>query len=587
MSIKNSFIFFIVALFSLLLSTEAVVYAQTPREDPTRNSGSFLRQEQELEKRKNLPTQIPKSLLENKDTKKAPAAGEKILVNSFKFEGEIKFISIDVLNNLVKDYVGKNLSFEEIQNIVKNINDFYKSKGYFLANVILPQQEVKNGIIVIFINEGKLDPKEPYKLNKNKLRIQDERIKAYLDDALKNNLTQESLERGLLNINDNPGVSASANLEPGSTPGTTKILVDLTEGPYVDGSVTIDNYGNRYTGDLRGTLSVDLNNPSDYGDLLNATIVKAYDADFTSKKISYELPIGVSGLRVGASFNELSYGLGKELTTNPKSTGTADSYNVNLKYPIYRSAAEALLFNANYDKKLLYNTSTGSVTADKELQNYNAGLTYQLTDQIFGGGFSQADVVVTRGNLDLSGLASSLTDDQASTGAKTNGNFTKTNLQLLRIQRGTEKLSFQFLGAAQIAEKNLDSSEKFSLGGPSGVRAYPGGEASGDEGYKYSLDAKYVLATATSVGDILGSIFYDYGKVRQNNDVGNISMTTPNTYSLSGWGVGLDLVAAGKFTVKGGWAHVLGGNRGESSSGKDSDGRNDSSRYWLLANVAF
>ena len=64
-------------------------------------------------------------------------------------------------------------------------------------------------------------------------------------------------------------------------------------------------------------------------------------------------------------------------------------------------------------------------------------------------------------------------------------------------------------------------------------------------------------------------------------------MTTPNTYSLSGWGVGLDLVAAGKFTVKGGWAHVLGGNRGESSSGKDSDGRNDSSRYWLLANVAF
>ncbi len=65
MSLKNSFSFFIVALFSLLLSTEAVVYAQTPREDPTRNSGSFLRQEQELEKRKNLPTQIPKSLLEN------------------------------------------------------------------------------------------------------------------------------------------------------------------------------------------------------------------------------------------------------------------------------------------------------------------------------------------------------------------------------------------------------------------------------------------------------------------------------------------------------------------------------------------
>lgn len=554
--------------------------------DSAQNPGSILRQEQELEKKKNLPTQIPKSLIEKKITKQAPAQGEKILVKNFKFEGEIKYVSLEILNDLVKDYVGKNLTFDEIQNAVKNINDYYKSKGYFLANFILPKQEVNNGIIIININEGKLDPKTPYKLNKKDLRIPEERIKAYLDDALQNNLKQESLERGLLNINDNPGVASSANLEPGSTPGTTTLLIEVIEGPLVDGSVTVDNYGSRYTGDIRETLSVDINNPSGYGDILNGTIIDGYDADFTSKKISYEIPVGVSGLRVGTSYNELSYGLGKELTTNPKSTGTAESYNVIVKYPIYRSAAESLLFNANYDKKLLYNTSTGTVTADKELQNYNAGLTYQLIDQIFGGGFSQADVTVTRGNLDLSKVATSLTDDQASTGAKTNGDFTKTNLQLLRIQRGTEKLSFQFLGSAQLAQKNLDSSEKFSLGGPSGVRAYPGGEASGDEGYKYSLDAKYVLATATSVGDILGSVFFDYGRIRQYNDVGAISMTTPNTYSLSGWGVGLDLIAAGKFTVKGGWAHVLGGNRGE-SSGKDSDGRNDSSRYWLLANVQF
>lgn len=527
-------IFGLVVLGAVLLSfvNDNISHAQTP------NPGTILRQEQELEKRKNLPTQIPKSLLEKKTTQQTQVQGEKILVKNFKFEGEIKQVSLDILNGLVKEYVGKNLTFDEIQNAVKTINDYYKSKGYFLANVILPKQEVKDGIIIININEGKLDPITPYKLNKNNLRIPEERIKAYLDDALNGNLKQESLERGLLNINDNPGVASSANIEPGSAPGTSTFLVDVTEGPLVDGSVTVDNYGSRYTGDIRGTLSVDLNNPSGYGDILNGTIVKAYDADFESKKISYEIPVGVSGLRIGASYTELTYGLGKELTTNPKSIGTAESYNVNVKYPIYRSAAEALLLNANYDKKLLYNTSTGTVTADKELQNYNAGLTYQLTDQIFGGGFSQADVVVTRGNLDLSGLASSLTDDQASTGAKTNGNFTKTNLQLLRIQRGTEKLSFQFLGSAQIAQKNLDSSEKFSLGGPSGVRAYPGGEASGDEGYKYSLDAKYVLATATSVGDILGSVFYDYGRVRQYNDVGNISMSTPNIYSLSGWGIG-------------------------------------------------
>ena len=39
----------------------------------------------------------------------------------------------------------------------------------------------------------------------------------------------------------------------------------------------------------------------------------------------------------------------------------------------------------------------------------------------------------------------------------------------------------------QLSSKNLDSSEKFTLGGIGGVEAYPSGEASGDEGRKISL----------------------------------------------------------------------------------------------------
>jgi hemolysin activation/secretion protein len=67
----------------------------------------------------------------------------------------------------------------------------------------------------------------------------------------------------------------------------------------------------------------------------------------------------------------------------------------------------------------------------------------------------------------------------------------KNPLQFLRIQRVNEKLNLQLLANAQFADKNLDSSEKLSLGGATGVRAYPSGEASGDEGRKLSVDAKY------------------------------------------------------------------------------------------------
>ena len=67
--------------------------------------------------------------------------------------------------------------------------------------------------------------------------------------------------------------------------------------------------------------------------------------------------------------------------------------------------------------------------------------------------------------------------------ARTAGHFGKWNLNLTRLQHIDDRLSLYLSYSRQWATKNLDSSEKFSLGGPYGVRAYPVGEASGDDGW--------------------------------------------------------------------------------------------------------
>jgi hypothetical protein len=127
--------------------------------DPAQNAGKILNQEQELEKQKKIPKEIPKSLIDKKSDKKKSGSEVKILVKEFKFEGDIKLVSIDILKNLVKDYVGKSLTFDEIQSALEVINSYYAEKGYFLASAILPKQEVKDGVIIILVNEGKLDSK--------------------------------------------------------------------------------------------------------------------------------------------------------------------------------------------------------------------------------------------------------------------------------------------------------------------------------------------------------------------------------------------------------------------------------------------
>jgi hemolysin activation/secretion protein len=572
----------IILIFFIFLASSAG-YAQV-----TPDAGRILNQENDRQKSKEIPKQIPKSLLEKSKKKDIKSSEEKTLIKSFKFEGDIKAFSASDLQNLLLDLNGKSLTFDQMQLAADRIKDFYNAKGFFLAQAIIPKQEIKDGVLIILINEGKLDSKEPYKINKKDLRISEQRVKAYMDEALKDNFLKESVERGLLNINDNPGVRTSLTLEPGIDPGSTKMILDVNEGPLVQGSVSVDNYGNRYTGDLRATASIDFNNPTGIGDQIGILGTKAIEGDLELKKIFYNFPIGSDGLRGGAFYSVVDFKIGKELKTNPISTGKAENANLNLKYPIYRSSAESLLTNLNYDKKYLYNTSAGSVTSDKELDNYNLGFTYQKIDQLFGGGYTQANINFTRGDLDLSKVPSSLSGDQTTTGYKTNGSFNKQNIQLSRIQQLPEKFTLNFVADAQFSSKNLDTSEKMSLGGPSGVRAYPTGEASGDEGYRYSLDLRYGLGNFPYFGDVTPLIFYDYGRIKQFKNKGaSTTAVANNEYSLSGYGLGLEAVNSNNFSLKFIAAHTNGGNPGASTLGKDSDGRSNDTRYWILANMNF
>ncbi len=491
----------------------------------------------------------------------------------------------------INTFLNQNLTFKQIQNLATIIADFYHEEGYFLTTAIIPKQEVIDGVVEIMIQEGSLDADDPLKINDSgavgtPLRLNKDAINRYIINPNNLKLKQADLEKGILNLNDNPGITSAANIEAGKKPGTSRIVLDVAEGPKWDASISADNYGSRYTGQDRITASLNINNPSGYGDKINFTTINAIEEPFHLHRLAYDFPITRNGLRANIAFSELDYTLGKTLATKPSSDGAAYNWSANLKYPIYRTAEKALFIGGGYDWKSIKSTASGDKTADKNLYTYKLNTSGQLIDKIFGGGFSLADLSYTTGELDLIGNATSYSNDQGSGGARTDGAYQKTNLQVVRIQRGTDHLSFQFIYNQQWAYTNLDGAEKMILGGPAGVRAYPPGEASGDEGHRFSLDAKYVFATASKFGDIVGSIYYDYGQIHQYDRPSLVSVDQ-NSYSLEGWGLGLDVMSAGKYSLKTGWAKKIGGNPGESTEGKDSDGLSRDSRWWLQGTVYF
>ena len=132
----------------------------------------------------------------------------------------------------------------------------------------------------------------------------------------------------------------------------------------------------------------------------------------------------------------------------------------------------------------------------------------------------------------------------------------------------------------QFAGTNLDAYEKMSLGGPSAVRAYPSGEALGDEGWLASIEIRRAFSA-----ELQASAFVDAGHISQLHstfpgfNAGNPNR--PNSYTLYGAGIGLQYGRAGDWFIKGMVATRIGNNPGRDIAGKDSDGGNSNLRGWL------
>lgn len=561
-------------IFILLLS---VLVEQKADAAPT--AGDLLNRERDLNQLNKIPKDIPKDLREEQPAPIPKQEEFRVLIKDFEFQGEITLFTKEQLKEVLKDLTNKELTFKEILGAAQKIRDFYKLRGFFLTNVTVPNQEIIDGKVILIILEGKLDTKQPYQINGKNLRLQKESIKQYFTEAFTKRLDENSLDRAILNLNNNPGITASVTLRPGSTPGTTAMIINVDEGPMMTGTVGGNNYGSQYTGALKTNVSLNIQNPLEYGDAIKLQVSKAPKDNFDFHQLEYEFPIGRSGLRSNILYNRLEYKIGKELATTPMTMGVAKTYDIHLRYPLYLTSGTSLFVGTGYVHNNFYNETTGVITSNKRVDSYDLQLEAKHVDEWFLGAYTLFNISNNYGTLDLTHNASDYANDQSA--ARTHGDYKKTNIDVVRIQKLSSTMNLNIVGKIQYANKNLDSSQKISLGGPVGVRAFPAGEASGDEGRKISVDLKYKVPNQPPTNPITLSAFYDYGRIRQYKNTENINMTTANEYSLAGWGLALDFSIFQVMNLQLGWADALGGNEGKSSQGKNSDGRGDMSRYWL------
>ena len=551
----------------LLLSSSISTPVSAAQQAP--DAGSLLRQVEPptLPKARTVPTLPATPLPPAKDD------GVAIPVREFRFQGNT-LLSNEQLQQVVKPWLGKTLTVTELKYVADAVAQRYHEAGY-LVRAYLPQQDVKDGSILIVIIEARFGQVH-IDGDAAKLRVSSERIKKMVVARQQSDspFRTSDIERATLLINDTPGVTAKTVLIPGSSPGHTDVTVQAENNPLTATSLAVDNAGTPSTGRVRFLPSIMFNSPTSAGDSVRLSGLFSEGNQYA--RVRYGRPIGYDGLRAGISLGYLKYKLGGDYAYLD-ADGSALTVQADVSYPLLRSSISNTTLTGNVAQRHYVNRSKGTTTSDKKVNALTVGLNGDHVDGLAGGGSTFYGANLTVGDLDLSANAANQAQDSA--GARTAGSYQKLGWNIGRLQRVNDLTNVWVSAYGQFGNKSLDSSETMSLGGAQGVRAYPALEASGDSGWLTTVELRRKLRDNLTVTG-----FFDGGQVRLKSTL----VDPAKTYTLKGVGVSMSWADPGSFLINVSLAHRLGHNPlMDPVTGNDSDGTHEKYRFWLSASKRF
>lgn len=452
-----------------------------------------------------------------------PQSDVRIPVKQFRIEGNHN-VATEELLALLTDLTGQTLSLAQLYQAADRLTAYYRGEGYLVSRAYLPAQEIgEDGIITLAVAEGRYGKVTL----ENQSRLRDGLPRAMLRGLESGDaVTLKPLERRVLLLNDLPGTRASSSLSAGSEPGQSDLTVTLQDEPRFSGALTLDNHGNRHTGEYRLGAQLNVANPLGLGDAFSLHLLGS-DEEQLYYQARYDAPVGPWGTRVGVATSKMDYELGGDFE-QLDAKGTAETFGLFVSHPWLRYRHLNLRSHLQVDRKKLEDELFGGlIIGKKKANNVTVGLSGDWRDGVGGGGINAFTLNWVQGHL---------RGDTAE-----GGSFGKLQFSLLRLQHLNRTFSLYTALQGQLTDGNLDSSERFSLGGPYAIRSYPVGEASADEGVVVTTELRYQWRPAWRF-----KTFADAGYarlVRHPEHAGN------HHRNLSGVGLGTDWQPHPRLTV--------------------------------------
>ena len=533
--------------------------------EPGANSGVLLQED------KNAPGMIDTTTLPHiMDRSKKPAqdCDTKIKVSKIVIVGNQKLSENFLQNALKKDEREifptqanpKLLSLCDFHSMSSDLTNLYHQKGYVLSFAVIPPQQIKNGVLIIRIVEGKI----------GKVKVTNNSLVStkFLNDIVNRNLPagqvleKAPLEESVYYIRDLSQGEVSPVAAPGEKSGTSDIAMNV-KGPdnerFGGSTVSLDDWGNPYTGSERLTGNLNVNDLAGRGDQLS--VVTQITGNIFNPGLGpgmeyvqagYMIPLTTFGTRAGMSFTALNYKIIDTTLANLTGTGTGEIFNVFLNQTFVHRKREDINLRLDYSHYVLsdiFGSGTNTLNDNRNLDVLSLEL--NGSHRLPG---NHKDIQTTaswsiNGAIGNVGFTNSQAQAVDSGTLQTGGTFYKVN-----GTGGTwtyftgdpkwffgvidpNKMSFFFKTSGQLASKNLDPSQQFVLGGPESVASYAEGLLAGSQGALGQIELRYDYVRENQ-NLIMGKLFYDEGYINVDRF---LPIQGPNSAFLGGPGVGIDL----------------------------------------------
>ena len=414
----------------------------------------------------------------------AAKGGSSFFAQQIEVEGVTVFAAQEV-SEFTRPYEGRVLNIEDVSELRLKLSEAYLRAGYVNSGVLVPDQDVASGTLVLKAVEGELSDVALRSGSGLRWGYIENRIKRRLDDPL--NITDVRI--ALEHLQRDPMVRRiDAQLVPGDEPGQGVLALAVESADKFRIEAVADNHRATSVGEERGRIAISVNNLTGLGESLRLSHTESEGGD--SQFASFSLPIGFGGLLWNAYYSQADSEVIDEDFGALDITNEISTLGTTLSYPVIDTLQHRVSLSAGFESKeadsqllgLPFSFSPGAVDGESDTRSLLVGLDWSVR--------RPTRVIALRGTyrrgLDVGGATifdpepgDLLAELQNPTGA--DGRFETYLFQGLFIQRLNvfpelahlaDRAQLVVRGTLQRATQPLMSLEKVSIGGANTVRGF-------------------------------------------------------------------------------------------------------------------